>query len=245
MNPIHIGCSGFPINRAGYFGTLASVEIRSSFIRLPRLDTARRWRQEAPRGFIFSLQATSGITHPSPGVPGSGFFRRSAAVSECWSRTAEVADALKANFVLFETPASFYPNADHLRDMYAFFKGVGRGRFLFAWQPHGKWEAALVRKICGDLRLIHAVDPLAVKPEAGSVRYFRMSGAGPGRPSWRGHGYSDGELRELRGLCEEKASFVFFLNADMWKDARRFQAMTNPITPLRPSRYWPPRGGGQ
>ncbi len=38
----------------------------------------------------------------------------------------EIARALKARFVVFQTPASFYPNSDHLRDMYRFFKPMRR-----------------------------------------------------------------------------------------------------------------------
>jgi hypothetical protein len=32
---------------------------------------------------------------------------------------------------------------------------------LFAWEPRGDWSDSLVRQLCEELRLIHAVDPFA------------------------------------------------------------------------------------
>ncbi len=76
---IHIGTSGwhyrhwqgrfYPpgVAMSGYLTyyakRLASVEINSSFYRLPAETTLLRWRDETPTGFIFALKASRFITH--------------------------------------------------------------------------------------------------------------------------------------------------------------------------------------
>lgn len=40
-----------------------TVEINSSFYRLPKPETVRRWRESVPDGFIFSFKANRYITH--------------------------------------------------------------------------------------------------------------------------------------------------------------------------------------
>lgn len=47
-----------------YYGTkLTSVEINSSFYRMPRRTTLEKWAEEVPDGFRFVLKASKRITH--------------------------------------------------------------------------------------------------------------------------------------------------------------------------------------
>lgn len=48
---------------AYYARRFDSVEINSSFYRLPSLSTARHWRDSVPKGFRFALKASHFITH--------------------------------------------------------------------------------------------------------------------------------------------------------------------------------------
>jgi len=166
-----------------------------------------------------------------------GYFRDTPELREAWSLFEPVYEALEPSFLLFQTPATFHPSADHLRDMYRFFKRPRRGRAVWAWEPRGaSWDDELVRRVCRDLRLTHAVDPLARAPVTGGARYFRLHGRIEGRRIDYGHAYSDAELRELAARCEGKEpAFVFFNNRDMWKDALRFRALADPLAAaLRP-----------
>lgn len=48
----------------GYYATLFNtVEINSSFYRVPEVKTLTGWREKVPEGFIFSLKASRFITH--------------------------------------------------------------------------------------------------------------------------------------------------------------------------------------
>ncbi|NIN51751.1 MAG: DUF72 domain-containing protein, partial [Nitrososphaeria archaeon] len=61
---VKVGCCGFPGSRKGYFNDFNLVEIQQTFYKMPRLETAQRWRQEAPNEFEFTLKAWQLITHP-------------------------------------------------------------------------------------------------------------------------------------------------------------------------------------
>ena len=235
-----VGCCGYPVSRSAYHAAFLTVEIGSAFYALPRLSTVQRWRDEAPEGFVFALKAWQPVTHPhtSPtyrrlrpamdrnALARCGHFKPTDEVRSAWERTLEVSEALGARFVLFQTPASFYPGSNHLRDMYAFFKRARRGEASFVWETRGGWEDRLVRRVCSDLGLIHGLDPLRGAPQHGSVRYYRLQGRVEGRRIVYGHDYSDAELRELLERCRGREAYVYFNNTEMWRDARRFRDLT-------------------
>ncbi len=242
---IAVGTSGFPVARDRYFRALGAVEISSSFHRLPRLETAKRWKEEAPEGFSFLLQAWLPISH-SPQSPDfarvkppfeareklrAGHFQDTDVVARAWEATSAVAEALGAKIILFKTPSSFHPSADHLRDMYRFFKRIRRGERLLAWEPRGGgWEAAVLERIYRDLGLINACDPFGRAGRHGTVHYFRLAGKREERRVDPGYRYDQSELVELSRRCEGKPSYVIFDNHAMWEDARRFQGVVDPVS---------------
>jgi uncharacterized protein YecE (DUF72 family) len=226
---IRAGCAGFPVARARYYAELPAVELDDTFQKLPRLATAEKWKAEAPKDFAFSLRAWQAVTHtvqsssfeaitktiPPKRRDAYGHFRQTPEVRLAWESTRAVALACGAKFVLFETPASFYPDANHLRDMYVFFKEIRRDGLALAWQPRGTWQEKLRMKVCKDLELIHAYDPLKLSEKAprASVNYFRINDLPHG----------DGALKALRSLCENTPSYVFFTSRDGWDQARRLK----------------------
>jgi uncharacterized protein YecE (DUF72 family) len=230
-----------------------TVEVYSPAGRLPRPETAERWRAEAPRGFVYSLPVAPAVAENR--------FRDVHDVREAWEQTAAVAQRLAPGFLVFETPHAFYPNADHLRDMYAFFRSIDRGGAVCVWHPSRGWDPSVVGRVCRDLRLVRAVDPLSGDEPVGAVNYFRLRGAGPGRKPSRGHRYSDGELKAVADRAGGKPTYAYFLTADGWIDARRLKRLVDPMTEVMakcgrgaritaagtrtPPRSSPPRGGGE
>ena len=51
-----VGCCGFPVKREIYYKTFPAVEIQQTFYQLPRTDTGRRWKAEAPSDEEESIQ---------------------------------------------------------------------------------------------------------------------------------------------------------------------------------------------
>lgn len=202
------------MSRARYFSAFKAVEIGSTFLRLPRLATVENWKREAPHGFEFSMRAWRDITHPP-----AGHFRAGIKTELAWDETRCVAASMGARFVVFETPASFFPDAGHLRDMYRFFKSIRRDKLALVWHPHGKWEQSLVNKVCADLGLIQAINPLAVPLLLGkTLNYFRL----PAPPSGT---YNDAEMKDIQRRSGELPSYIFFTHRNAWQDAQRFAAL--------------------
>lgn len=79
LNRIRVGCSGWqyrhwrsdfypadlPPSRwfAHYARTFDTVEINNSFYRWPAPETFAKWRQAAPRGFLYAVKASRFLTH--------------------------------------------------------------------------------------------------------------------------------------------------------------------------------------
>ncbi len=230
---IQTGCCGFRSSRESYYKLLDAVEVQHTFYQPPQTSTLARWREEAPRGFEFTLKAWQLITHQSSSPThrrlkrqltdeekeGAGSFRPSAIVSEAWDVTRECASALKARAILFQCPASFRPFQENVENMRRFFRGVERGRLAFCWEPRGEWPRELVGELCEELDLRHVVDPFKERTVTPRRCYFRLHG----RRGWR-YKYEDAELEELYSMLPKNVrSYVFFNNVEMLDDARRFK----------------------
>ncbi len=63
MSEVHVGCCGFPKAKNEYYRQFKTIELQFTFYRLPKLETVRKWREEAPEDFIFTMKAFQGITH--------------------------------------------------------------------------------------------------------------------------------------------------------------------------------------
>jgi uncharacterized protein YecE (DUF72 family) len=63
---VKVGCCGFPINKKEYFKKFSLVELQSTFYEIPaKIETVKKWREEAPKDFEFTLKAFQVITHDS------------------------------------------------------------------------------------------------------------------------------------------------------------------------------------
>ena len=234
LSSLHIGCGGFGCAQAEYFRTFSCVEIDSSFYQLPKLATAARWSADAPAGFTFALKAWQVITHRASSptykhtrldvhdAKHAGHFGFNATVRWAWDETYKVAQALHAGVVLFQCPASFTPTGPHVADLKHFFERAKRGKLLFAWEPRGTWEPALITELCRELELIHVVDPFQTPAlSSPKTQYFRLRGVTGAQ-----HRYTDEELRRLRGFCQRKAAtYCFFHTRAMVADAQRFRVI--------------------
>jgi len=226
---VKVGCAGFPVGRDRYWGLLTFVEAKTGE-RMPRPATLAEWKAGAPSGAEFALQAYRLITHgpedrgfppagkklPKPRQNQCGGFRESLELHEAWMATKNAAAALGARIVVFESPLSFQPGPDRLRDMYRFFKGAARGSLRFVWQPRGaSWDRRMVEKVCGDLGLIAAFDPLKqAPPKQGSFRYMRPLGPRVGT-------LSVDNLDTIKRSVDEVPAYLVFSHRDGFRDAER------------------------
>jgi len=232
---LKIGCCGWQQGRASYFRRFRLVEIQQTFYKPPQVMTAQHWREEAPPDFTFTIKAWQLITH-EPSSPTYrkarlaldslperyGAFRATDEVLAAWETTRRIAEALLAEVVLFQCPASFAPTAQHVNNLRTFFGTLKRGRLMLAWEPRGEWPDQLVAELCAELDLIHVVDPFQRRPVTTGTAYFRLHG----RTGYR-YRYTDEDLAQLAAWCRDfNRIYCLFNNVSMWDDAMRFQNQT-------------------
>lgn len=238
-----VGTCGFAEAQARTFRDLDLVEVQQTFYQPPRLEAVTRWRERAPKGFVFTLKAWRQLlTHESRSptyrrlkeelsgeeLERAGSFKWNDVTRMAWVRTHEMAEALQAEAIVFQMPRSFEPSRRNLRRLYRFFERIDRGGCRIAFEPRGEaWGDATLRKVVSDLGLVHVVDPFLRQPVGRGLRYFRLHG----RPAYHYHyRYTDADLQELEGAVSGAwPNWVLFNNDAMASDARRF------ITRLRAS----------
>lgn len=227
---IKVGCAGYPIGRDRYWRSLSFVETDTGKA-MPRLETLAAWRADIPADGEASLQALRTITHgpDDRGFPAGGrklpktrqalcgAFRDSLEIHEAWMATKAGAEALGAKIVVFETPASFQPGSDRLRDMYRFFKGAQRGKLTFVWHPRGAEWASLEDKVCADLGLIRAFDPLRqAPPRKGVFLYMRPGLSGMGT-------LGVDNMATIAGAAVDAPAYVALSHRAAFRDAERLR----------------------
>lgn len=204
------------------------MEVQKSFYGGLSKETVKRWREEAPPQFEFTLKASQVITHP-PESPtyrrykGSlkekevGHFRSSESVFNAFNESKSLAQILQARIILFQTPKSFTPERENISNLKRFFSTVERENFLFVWEPRGEWRSDLIKELCEELDLVHCVDPFVLKPVWGRFLYLRLHGGRGYR-----HKYTEEELKPLLQWIKDtsKETYLLFNNVYMWDDAR-------------------------
>ncbi|MEP6925564.1 MAG: DUF72 domain-containing protein [Pyrinomonadaceae bacterium] len=236
---INIGTCGFHVTKEKYAELLSCVEIQHTFYQPPQIRTLERWRETVPNEFEFVVKAWQLITHEAKSPTykrlkkkmtdaqraEAGRFNSSEIVKEAWETTLACASALNAKTILFQCPASFTQTEENITNLEKFFSSIKRGKLQLAWEPRGSWNAGLIKSICNDLKLWHAVDPFAGKTVTPDKCYFRLHG----RNGWR-YKYEENELEELATMLpKSKNSYVFFNNIEMTEDALQFQKIIQEI----------------
>ncbi len=228
-----IGCCGFPISQDKYFKEFSVIEIQQSFYRTLTEKQVKNWKSKAPDDFEFVLKAPQYITH----LPTSPTYRRADLTEEerkfCggfrlnpvtekiievfFLRAAEV----NAKKFVFQTPAFFKPTDESIKNLLTFFKDY-KEKGIFIWEPRGRdWAPEIIKGICKEAGLIHAVDPfLHGPPVFGKFTYFRLHG---NLRTYK-YSYSDSELKKILEMAG-KSGYFMFNNSDMYNNANCLKEM--------------------
>ncbi|MCS4541405.1 MAG: DUF72 domain-containing protein [Euryarchaeota archaeon] len=241
---MYVGCCGFAVNMKEYFKTFNVVEIQSTFYKLPRLETAQKWREQAPTDFKFCVKSWQGITHPGTSptwkkvgiklepedIDKYGFLRPTKQVSDAWKKTTEICEILRADICLIQCPASFKQTEENIKNAEKFFSKIKRNKIKIAWEPRG-WEKTVVKNICKKFNLIHCVDIFASDAtwfSNSKIAYFRLHGKyEKGRINYN-HEYSSKELQELLTKIHNLKAieiYLLFNNLYMYKNAKEFMRL--------------------
>ncbi len=230
-----VGTCGFAEAQRKLLAEFGVLEIQKTFYQPPRVTTAARWRALAPPGFVFTLKAWQLITHEAPSptyrrlteqlsanqLKCVGAFKWNPTTRMAWQRTREIADALGASAIVFQTPKRFRPSRENLDQLWGFFQRIERDDRRMVFEPRGEaWTHEILRPLIQELNLVHAVDPFLCKPVGRGLRYFRLHG----RPAYHYHyRYSAQDLDQLTQMLSGAwPNWVLFNNDAMADDARRF-----------------------
>jgi uncharacterized protein YecE (DUF72 family) len=226
---IRVGCCGFPVSRKRYFKVFDTVELQQTFYQPPEIKTIKRWRDESPEGFEYTIKAWQLITHEpsSPTyrrlrmkIPLSkhrryGSFKPTDEVFEAFELMREIANILNAKVIVFQSPPSFEPVEKNRENMRLFFNRIKRDNLLLAWEPRGRWNEKEIKGICDELGLIHVVDPFRTNSQTDRIKYYRLHGIGGYK-----YRYSDEDLKRLTFIIDIKEdTYVMFNNVYMFDDA--------------------------
>lgn len=228
-----LGLCGFTIGAQAYFETFRVVEVQQTFYDPPAPRTLERWRGQAPDDFEFTMKAWQVITHVGTSRTyrrlksafsqkqrsEAGGFRVNETVMAAWATTLRCARLLRATAILFQCPASFRATDENVTAMRRFFREIERPPGIrMLWEPRGPWPDDVVAAVCGDLDLVHAVDPFLRPSLTPHLLYWRLHGNGSHYAS-----YSDDELQQLHAwLPAGSEAYVMFNNIPRVGDARRF-----------------------
>lgn len=227
---VRVGCCGFPVARPKYYETFLAVEVQQTFYQLPRLETAAKWRREAPHDFEFAIKAWQLITDkptsptyrrlkirfPQAKAGLYGSFKPTDEVIDAWEQTRRFAHELGAARVVFQCPASFSPTGRNKENMRRFFTALKREGLTLIWEPRGQWGRDEIRELCEDLDLVHCLDPLQGTPLWGQARYYRLHG-----PRGYASHYEAEHWQKLLEKCRAE-TYCIFNNRFMFDDALAF-----------------------
>jgi len=230
-----VGCCGTAgMSLKSYSEIFNLVEVQSTFYQLPRIGTAKRWRETVRKDFEFTLKAFQGITHPKssptwrksgvkpPDSDEVGNMALSKFTKDSWNKTMKIASALKSKFVIVQLPPSFEFSDLNLQRIETFFESVEVQCTPLVEFRHASWisELGRIAAILNELDVFIIIDPLKGIFVDQRKNYLRLHGMN-GFTNYK-HKYSDDELIRLERLTQGLEAYILFNNVFMKDDALRF-----------------------
>lgn len=236
---VRVGCCGLAgMSLSKYIEQFDTIEINSTFYRLPSRETAERWFRTAGKNFTFCMKAFQGITHPitsstwkkagkqrpAENVENYGHLKPTKENIESWNKTLEICQALHVSICVIQLPPSFICTDGNVSNALKFFKKINRPVDVAIEFRHRSWIEKLedTKNLINKARLIHITDPLKEKPLNIGSNYYRLHGL----EKMYKYNYTDDDLRKLKKSIfdiKSKIAYVMFNNLSMREDALKFK----------------------
>lgn len=175
-----------------------TVEINSTFYRGAKKANLRKWKKEAPPGFLFTLKAFRIITH----------IKRLKDAHEDLKSFLKEAQSLEESLgpILFQLPPSLKCSPELLRSFVSSLPVEHRFAFEFreeSWFNSKEVEDILREKNCAFVIVSAPNLPEVIKVTA-DWAYIRFHG----KTAWYNYLYSDEEMRSWASKIKEISSIV-------------------------------------
>lgn len=210
---ITVGCAGFPVPATRYFKEFLFVEVQETHHALPGMGTVRRWKREAPDGFVFAMLAPREI--------GQEGFREGKVVETALNTLSEVGKELDSSIAVFVSPPELVQNRANKAAVKSFLQAVRKKFDKVVWEAPTTWDADGAADLALEVKVIPARDPLAHGMLDAPVAYYRLPG-----PAGHKSRYEDPAIEKLAALAKDakhKDVTYVFTNVDMFADAKRFK----------------------
>lgn len=210
---ITIGCAGFPVPATRYFKEFLFVEVQETHVAVPGAGTVRRWRREAPEGFVFSMLAPREIGQES--------FRAGTVTDNAMKNLSDVGKELLATVAVFVAPPELTSNRANKAAVKEFLASV-KGKFdHIVWEPPVTWDADDAQTLAESVGATAARDPLHTGTSKAKWAYYRLPG-----PAGHKSRYEDPAIERLADLArnaKNESAIYVFTNVDMFADAKRLR----------------------
>ncbi|MDB4927612.1 MAG: hypothetical protein JWM10_96 [Myxococcaceae bacterium] len=215
---IHLGCSGFPVPATRYLKEFRAVEVADTMLGVPGPALIRRWRREAPEGFLFTALAPKEVSADG--------FKPSAAGQAAWEAFLPVVRDLDARAIIVTSAPEMTASKLHRPAVRAFFESLAQERSLppLVWEAPASWELRDAEATVKDLAVVVARDPLRHPPIAkGALGCFRLPGPAGFKSRYEDPALEAAAATIRASRCDEM--LVALCNVDMYADAKRLRKL--------------------
>jgi uncharacterized protein YecE (DUF72 family) len=212
-----VGCSGFPVPATKYLREFMMVEVADTFLGVPGPALVRRWKREAPQGFVFTAVAPRELTLDA--------FKPSGAADAAWEAFLPVCRDLDARAIVVTTPPEIVAGKVVRGNARGMFERIAKkGLPPIVWEPPPSWELKDAETTVKDLGVLVCRDPSRHAPFAkGSLAYYRL----PGQAGHKSR-YEDPPLEHAAKTLREtqiESVYAVFANVDMYADSKRLRSL--------------------
>jgi uncharacterized protein YecE (DUF72 family) len=231
MPELRIGCSGFSYqhwrgifypghlaqrSQLGYYSSVFStVELNTTFYRLPQSTTLDRWYGETPPDFGYSVKGSRFITHVKK------LLRAEAPIKLFLNRALRLREKLKV--ILWQFPPIFKVNKERLAAFIALLKKFPvRNALEFR---HESWINADVMKLCRDhnMSVCMADWPMFIDdlPLTADFVYIRRHGEGGSYSTCYSTAQLNKDAARIRQYLNGRKDVFIYFNNDAYGYAPR------------------------
>lgn len=225
MKALSIGCSGWSYKDwrgsfypeglaqrrwlAHYSERFSTVEVNSTFYRLPKREVMAGWAEQTPAGFEFAVKGSRYLTH----IKRLDLTYARGGLKPFWEPLEPLREAGKLGPVLWQLPANFHRDDERLA---GFVEALPQARHCFEFR-HASWFCPAVKAIlgAGDCSLVVAHDArneLPVPSPSGPLAYVRFHYGQRGRQG----NYSKAEIapwrRRIAAWRRSRDVYAYFNN---------------------------------
>jgi uncharacterized protein YecE (DUF72 family) len=199
-----------------YSKAFKTVEVNSTFYRVPPLSQVEGWRRRVPERFEFTVRCNRRLTR------GLQFDPLDSSL-EVFYQMKQVCSILKARILHVQTPSAFELDDERIGKVADFLSSIRLSDLRLAWEvrsPPSPGRQKLLR-ILEKHDVIHSVDPSRETPAYDSdIIYSRLFGKGVHNI----YQFANDELREIDGKVKASGAaraYLSFHGTRMYKDAAR------------------------